>query len=329
MGNQNPQFQQSNIPQDPKKNWFSKHMLLGILFLLAVFAAAVAGIYYWQTVKQIPAKVDLPVHKDVTANWQTYTNSQYRFEIKIPKDWIVTENSSGLYFVSPDMQAGQKENEANCAAKRPCNVELPYYSFAFENNFDPSSAGNTQHQTFNSIDFMGYDQLDTMTNGFGYETEHNGKIYNFSILFKDDTQKLEELKQTLSTFKFTEPLRKSTDTASPPDLNEDLLPLYTKYSWGEPINSSYSFAKSGVTYSYSIVAVAAWGTGQVPQDFINYYYDKLHTAGWKNDPLFDAYNTYGRVWGFVKNSKHIILSYQADQIPGKDNRFEIYVMSEK
>lgn len=70
-----------------KKNWFAVHWILGVVFLLAVAGAAVAGVYYWQTVRNIPQSVTLPVHTekvDPTANWKTYTNDQYGFEFKYP-----------------------------------------------------------------------------------------------------------------------------------------------------------------------------------------------------------------------------------------------------
>jgi hypothetical protein len=80
-----------------------KHKTLGIIFLFAVIAATVSGIYYWQTVSQIPASVEFPVHKDITANWKTY-NVQNAFEIKYPSNLELKENdpdqqsrSGGLY----------------------------------------------------------------------------------------------------------------------------------------------------------------------------------------------------------------------------------------
>lgn len=91
-----PQIQQPNVPETteihpaPRRNWFVAHWILGIVFLLAVAGVAVAGIYYWQTVRQIPAVVDLPVHKNFDADWKTYTNSQYGFEFKYPQSLSLT-----------------------------------------------------------------------------------------------------------------------------------------------------------------------------------------------------------------------------------------------
>ena len=89
-----PKVEPTQIQQQPKKNWFAAHWILGVVFLLAVAGAAVAGIYYWQTVRQIPAVLDLPVHKNFDANWKTYTNSQYGFEFKYPLSFSLTPSPS-------------------------------------------------------------------------------------------------------------------------------------------------------------------------------------------------------------------------------------------
>jgi len=85
-----------NTPSNPeqKNNWFASHMIVGYVFLFAILAAAVSGIYYWQTVRQIPSSVQFPVHKDVTASWKTYTNTQYGFEFKYPSDWSTRDEST-------------------------------------------------------------------------------------------------------------------------------------------------------------------------------------------------------------------------------------------
>jgi hypothetical protein len=78
----------------PKKNWFSAHRILGYVFLIVVAAAIIAGMYYWQTVSNMPQNVEPPVpHQDETANWQTYTNDQYGFEFKYPNDWTLLKTS--------------------------------------------------------------------------------------------------------------------------------------------------------------------------------------------------------------------------------------------
>jgi len=73
-----PQYPQYNPPPEPKTSWISHHKILGAVFLLAVATAAVAGYYYWDTTRNIPATIDLPVHKE----WKTYSNPIIGFELK-------------------------------------------------------------------------------------------------------------------------------------------------------------------------------------------------------------------------------------------------------
>ncbi len=42
-----------------------------------------------------------PIPKDETADWKTYKNEEYGFEVKYPKDWEVVEDSSILFFDNP------------------------------------------------------------------------------------------------------------------------------------------------------------------------------------------------------------------------------------
>jgi len=64
--------------------------------LIVSSGAIVSGIYYWQTVSQIPPVAQFPVHKDEMAGWKTYTNTEYGFEFKIPKDWEELKGSGDL-----------------------------------------------------------------------------------------------------------------------------------------------------------------------------------------------------------------------------------------
>ena len=105
-----PQFTTppANLDPIPKKSWFSAHHALGYIFLFTAVAAIVAAFYYNQTIKQMPQAVDLPVHKDATANWKTYTNAEYGFEMKLPPGWTqnkepnVSEDSILINFASDE-----------------------------------------------------------------------------------------------------------------------------------------------------------------------------------------------------------------------------------
>jgi len=92
-----PIFKVPPAAATPKQNWFSAHLVLGIVFILVVLAAIVAGIYYYQTVSQIPATVQVPVHKEKvvennfiisdskTVGQKIYTNNQFGFSFEYPQ----------------------------------------------------------------------------------------------------------------------------------------------------------------------------------------------------------------------------------------------------
>ncbi len=75
------------VAEPTKKSWLQSHMILGVVFLVVVLAAIVAGIYYWQTTREIPSFVQAPVHREPTENWKTYSNTEYGFEFKYPESW--------------------------------------------------------------------------------------------------------------------------------------------------------------------------------------------------------------------------------------------------
>lgn len=89
-----------------------------VWIILIVITILIAGgiFYYYQYVKtpelnnqiselnkqinQLQEKVDI-VKK--TANWQTYTNDEYKFSIKYPEGWVVRESDDGIEFISAGM----------------------------------------------------------------------------------------------------------------------------------------------------------------------------------------------------------------------------------
>lgn len=93
-----PQF---NTP--PPKNWFSRHHFLGYGFLVLVLVVAVGLIYWWQY-GQTPSQSDnsyvppISDQTDETADWKTYTNTQYGFELKYPGNISVVQ--VGVYHES-------------------------------------------------------------------------------------------------------------------------------------------------------------------------------------------------------------------------------------
>ena len=75
-----------------------------IVAILAVGAVVLVYQYYWQP-QTAPAPPEPSA--DETANWKTYRNEEYGFEIKYPNDWyIYANNSSDVFIQSTKEESG-------------------------------------------------------------------------------------------------------------------------------------------------------------------------------------------------------------------------------
>lgn len=83
-------------PVDSHKSFFMRHLLAEILGIVLAGAVLAGGYFYYaSTTEPIPeTKVPVHVEKDPTVDWQTYTNAEYGFEFKYPKDWLAPKEST-------------------------------------------------------------------------------------------------------------------------------------------------------------------------------------------------------------------------------------------
>ena len=209
-----PQFETPPASLDPKKSWFAMHKVLGVVFLLAAAGAAVAGIYYWQTVRNLPTSYQPIVHKDPTANWKTYTNSEYGFEFKYPNGWNANNASltGAVYALGLDN-----------ALLDHFDNDLPYgltiRVYLSISSLDDQKLGvkdlNSFLLAYSSLPNPRYQNIQpfSIDNQLGYKTDSGPgnfipgifyyiayKNYIFEIL---DFMGTPEVNQILSTFKFT------------------------------------------------------------------------------------------------------------------------------
>lgn len=164
-----------------------KNSLVLIMSILLIIAVAIAGLFYFQIQKlskelskyQIQPSPTPTATTNPTANWKTYTNTQYKYSVKYPADYSVIETSSDYVRFFPGIN----------------NPNLP------------------QSQTYLSI------QLDKSPQQLPeavYKKTADGKTLRIlqTLMDVDETQK-SQIKtifdQILSTFQFTE----ATSSAKP------------------------------------------------------------------------------------------------------------------
>jgi hypothetical protein len=204
-----------------------KYKILGYIFIIVAGLAVVSLIYYWQTPKGIQSNVRIPIHQDATANWKTYTNTQYGFEFKYPNNWAETGGSIGgnkapfkIILSSPekkDTPMGKLDTDSIEVAAYPTitdilNDYLDPNKIAATNLLDFLTKAKAVHAIdvgdFQAIQFNGLPAFGVILTGessyYSIFLESNNLIYE--ILFpqaKNSTLLTAADNQILSTFKFT------------------------------------------------------------------------------------------------------------------------------
>ena len=149
-----------------------------------------------------------PTDKAVTANWKTYANHQYGFELKYPDDFVPTVDNYSKEFVWLKRKSQPEISEPFIA------IGQEKYTLLFQGTWTPvpySQAGNakiisSENVIINDILFSKdlWSIMHGIDNVISYNTNHNGKYYT---IYRDTSSPDDAviLDQILSTFKFIEP----------------------------------------------------------------------------------------------------------------------------
>ncbi|PIZ71384.1 MAG: hypothetical protein COY09_00825 [Candidatus Portnoybacteria bacterium CG_4_10_14_0_2_um_filter_39_11] len=162
-----------------------------------------------QLTKIIPA--------DETADWKTYTNEQFNFEMKYPKEWSFVEypTINAVGFGNQD-NPPCPEGVGECSSPMDIQISMTNIQEAIKSvgrQLSDTTTENVIINNQNGIQIEGYYQGLTGGPGERYEGlktiriffSHNNKTYEITIeeRQKNDIPNLDILNQMLNTFKFT------------------------------------------------------------------------------------------------------------------------------
>lgn len=194
-----PQFQnnQTNVPENkPKRNYAFLLTLTFLLLLLGVF-----GVWYFS---QVPPQdeTEIVATKDQFADWKTYRNEEYGFEIKYPNNWNLREYEDQILIGStstPPRLEGDPGNEISIFISRldeSSNLESWLNSNVGFNSYNISSYTNPNNVNFTQIK----EAYGISSDNVESYTTKEGEVFGINVL---PASKFNEIyNQILSTFKF-------------------------------------------------------------------------------------------------------------------------------
>lgn len=77
-----------------------------LILIICGFFVIIGGIWYWQS-----QKIEISLTRNETANWKTYRNEQYGFEIKYPITWKICDLNNDSYI---DLHIFLRKSDLKC-----------------------------------------------------------------------------------------------------------------------------------------------------------------------------------------------------------------------
>lgn len=204
----------NNLLEDPQTNW-------KYIFIVAILGFLVGGgilaYQYWWLPKQeteMP-EIEIPEREvkeevEVPADWKTYRNDEYGFEIRYPPEWQYQVDKNYIGFYDPEKIKFFAPNELTVRVfLKENNIpldkwvqELPEIKAETEILGEPpvGSFQNINNINFYIVDTVNFEGGNTIANAF---VEKDGFVIKLSrdLLAPNDR---EIFNQILSTFRFLE-----------------------------------------------------------------------------------------------------------------------------
>ncbi len=172
----------------------NKKISFPIAIIIIVVCAVLVGVIVWQysIIPGIgPTFTPVPP-KDETADWKTYRNEEYGFEMKYPANWVLDERGvTELVYLFNFGESGWPNSNKLALEVGPESFIAQFYKHP-EKICTESALSNEGAYRCEGTDFI------------YVEAEHNGKFYLWSVFGEKGLEKIKIFEKILSTFRFIE-----------------------------------------------------------------------------------------------------------------------------
>ncbi len=201
------------------KHFLNKKFIVTFVILLLLGGSAYAGIWMWQNqqVAQEVAPTFTPrpsVAANPTADWKTYTNTQYGFEFKYPNDFSVCDVippkslGTGTYITRITYSECGKTADPNLPPEKVgsggilvwTNIVQDLKTFVYS-QYDTVNSQYITNTKINNMDVYVHQNISGLSKD--YFLKINNEVVEISAASSTGHIWVQNIDQILSTFKFT------------------------------------------------------------------------------------------------------------------------------